>query len=233
MTKTLGTVGDNLELAEIQPFFAVELAFDTRTIDFDGESVEAGPLYFWTGLGDIEIEGNTYTGTDLISISEVKETADISAVGATLSLSGIPSTILALALQEPYQGRTATIKFGATAPPAISASDPSEEVAYEAAGQKPTLILDFCGGFYGTDTVADDEPTLVDLFVGDMDQMDIIEGPDTSTVSVKVESRLITLDKPNLRRYTSENQKALFSGDLAFDFVNDLQTKEILFGRAS
>ena len=91
---------------EVYPFFAIELMFDTRTIDFGGVTVEAGPLYLWTGLGNLTVGGITYIGTgNMLQISEVKETADIAVAGATLTLSGIPTEILALALQEPYQGR--------------------------------------------------------------------------------------------------------------------------------
>jgi len=64
-----------------------------------------------------------------------------------------------------------------------------------------------------------------------MDQMTIAEGPETSQIAMTVESRLIDLDRVRLRRYTSEDQKSRFPGDLAFDFVNDLQDKEIFWGR--
>lgn len=92
---------DNLDATEIRPFFAVELYFDTQT------------LYMWTGLGDLVSNGNTYTGTgQFLEISELKETAEISAKGATVSLSGIPSNLISLAINEPYQGRKCKILFG-------------------------------------------------------------------------------------------------------------------------
>jgi hypothetical protein len=87
-----------LSAAEIQPFFAVELFFDTTT------------LRMWTGLGDLVIEGTVYTGTgQLLQLSEISETAEIAATGANLTLSGIPSELLSLALSEPYQGRLCKI----------------------------------------------------------------------------------------------------------------------------
>jgi hypothetical protein len=59
---------------EVYPFFAVELMFDTRTVDFGGVVIESGPLYFWTGLGDLTIGDITYTGTgNMLQISEVKK----------------------------------------------------------------------------------------------------------------------------------------------------------------
>ena len=70
---------DNLDATEIRPFFAVELYFDTQT------------LYMWTGLGDFVFNEQTYIGTgQFLEISELQETAEISAKGATISLSGIP-----------------------------------------------------------------------------------------------------------------------------------------------
>jgi hypothetical protein len=184
-----------LSSAELYPFFAIELMFDTRTLDFGGGTVESGPLYLWTGLGDLTVGGITYIGTgNMLQISEVKETADIAAAGATLTLSGIPTEILALALQEPYQGRLCYIKFG---------------------------MLENLGN-----------PTsLTDLFVGYMDQMNISEQADTCTIALAVESKLIDLERPRIERYTSASQKARYAGDLAFDFIPDLQDKPLSWGR--
>jgi hypothetical protein len=204
---------------EVYPFFAVELMFDTRTIDFGGEAIEAGPLYFWTGLGDLTIGDITYTGTgSMLQISEVKETADIAAAGATLTLSGIPTEILALALQEPYQGRLCYIKFGMI-------------------GANKDFLLKQDGSFIlledssAIDISTGDPNVLTTLFTGYMDQMAIEEGPDTSIISLAVESKLIDLDRPRVQRYTSASQKARYANDLAFDFIPDLQDKPLSWGR--
>ena len=172
-----------LSSAELYPFFAIELMFTTS------------PLYLWTGLGDLTIGGITYVGTgNLLQISEVKETADIAAAGAMLTLSGVPSEILSLALEEPYQGRLCYIKFG---------------------------MLENLGN-----------PTsLTDLFVGYMDQMNISEQADTCTIALAIESKLIDLERPRIERYTSASQKARYAGDLAFDFIPDLQDKPLSWGR--
>lgn len=87
--------------SEIKPFYAVEMQFDS------------GTLRFWTGYGDITLESNTYTGTgDIMSVQLVEESADLSAKSATISMQGITSEIVALALAEPYQGRVCRILFG-------------------------------------------------------------------------------------------------------------------------
>ena len=68
------------------------------------------------------------------------------------------------------------------------------------------------------------------VFTGYMDTMLIDEGPETSTIVTSVESRLIDLERPRNRRYTTENQKQRHSGDLAFDFVESLQNQRLQWG---
>ena len=68
------------------------------------------------------------------------------------------------------------------------------------------------------------------IFSGYMDTMTIDEGPETSTITTTVESKLIDLERPRTRRYTSENQKQRFSGDKAFDFVESLQNLRLQWG---
>lgn len=86
---------------EIQPFYAVELLFDS------------GVVRLWTGYQDKTIGGETYVGAgNLLSIPSVEEVSDMSARSAEIVLSGISTQLVTLALQEPYQGRTARILFG-------------------------------------------------------------------------------------------------------------------------
>jgi len=102
----------------IQPYFAVELLFDTRTTtDVYGNTVDIGPLRMWTGLGDrtINVQGSNqvFTGTgNLLTIGDLEEVGDLSAKSVELTLSGIPSSIVSLALQEPYQRRTMRLYLG-------------------------------------------------------------------------------------------------------------------------
>lgn len=67
-------------------------------------------------------------------------------------------------------------------------------------------------------------------FSGRMDVMTIQEDGETCSISLTAESRLIDLERPRVRRWTSEDQKALYPGDLGFDFVNSLQEAEIQWG---
>jgi hypothetical protein len=90
-----------LQGASVEPFYAVEAQFT------------GGTVRLWTGYGDRQIEGNTYTGAgSLLSISGLDEVADLSAKSITVTLSGIDQTVLSLALAEPYQRRKLRVLFG-------------------------------------------------------------------------------------------------------------------------
>ncbi len=187
-----------------------------------GSSILSAPLYFWTGIGDTTIDSITYVGTgNLMQISNLKETAEIQAAGATLTFSGIPADMLSLALSVPYQGRIGKIKFGL-----IDADNNLLEL------ETAFNMLLESGVNIGLESV-DQSNVLVDMFVGYMDQMNIDESPETSTISLSLESKLLDLDRPVLRRYNNESQKALFPNDKAFEFLNDLQGKDLSWGRAS
>lgn len=196
-----------LEATEIQPFFGVQLYLD------------ATPLYFWTGLGDLTIGDITYIGTgQFLSISQMEETAEISAKGATISLSGIPSELISVAISEPYQGRLCKIMFGAI--------DANRDYLKDEAGN---FILREDSGRIDI-TVGDATPA-IELFTGYIDQMLINEEPTTSKITISVESRLIDLERPKIFRFSDQNQKARFPNDKGLEFVEDLQDKQFNWGR--
>ena len=98
----------------VEPYYAVELMFDTKSITgVDGNPVNVGPLRLWTGLGNRTIGGETYTGTgSLLNIAAAEEVGDLSAKGMVLTLTGLASSIISIALQEPYQRRIAKVYLG-------------------------------------------------------------------------------------------------------------------------
>ena len=73
---------------------------------------------------------------------------------------------------------------------------------------------------------------IVEVFAGTMDKMTVQDGGDTGTIDLTVESKWVRLDRPNVRRYTSESQKSRHSTDTFFDWVADLQDKEVVWGRS-
>ena len=208
------TVRDALDDEVIYPFFAIEMLFD-------GDQV----LRLWTGQGTLTYNGLDWYGTgNLLTFDTIEETSEIAAKGATVTLSGVPSEVISLALTEPYQGRKANIYFGM-----FTYVDQYSVDQYE-----PDLILDFSSDYYAVSQEGDAYvmQTLTQIFSGYMDQMNIEEGSDTSTVTLTIENKLIDLEKPRTARFTSTYQKTLFPNDKGLEFVEDLQTKEIVWGRS-
>lgn len=79
---------------------------------FEAEFV-TGWLRLWTGLGPIAWNGQTWTGAgNLVGVSAITETSDSRAVGITISLSGMPSSLIALALTEARQGKIGRVYLG-------------------------------------------------------------------------------------------------------------------------
>jgi len=88
--------------SSLRPFLAVDIDFET------------GVSRFWGGYGDITIDGNTYLGLGTFgSVSEIPESTENKATGITLSLSGIPSDLIAAALDSEYQGNACSVYLGA------------------------------------------------------------------------------------------------------------------------
>ena len=86
-----------------------------------------------------------------------------------------------------------------------------------------------CRVYFGDASVSD----VVEVFTGSLNKMTIEDSAETGTVTVLVDSKLVEADRSSARRYTSENQKARYSGDTFFDYVALIQDAEILWGRKS
>lgn len=200
-TATIDSLSDDV----VYPFFAVELQFDDNTVRM------------WTGQGTLVLPDTTqWVGLgQLLDISSIEETSEMAVKGATISLSGIPSNLLSLALSTAYQGRVAKIYFGTLSRGSVL----QESGSY-------ILLQD--GGRIDIQT---GERGFNELFSGYMDQMNIEEGGDTSTIEMAVENRLIDLERARVARYTSGYQKSVYPNDLGMDFIEDLQDKKIPWGR--
>lgn len=177
---------------QIEPYYALEMLFD----DLDGTSYDevgyAGnrAVRFWTGIGERTINSETYIGTgSLLQISGLESSADLSAKGASVTLSGINDQLVELALQEPYQSRMARV-------------------------------------YLGEKSVSD----VFEVFSGLMDVMTIRKGAESSTIALSIESRLVTLQRANVRRYTSANHKLRYPSDTFFDYVAGLADASIQWG---
>jgi hypothetical protein len=199
---------DNISQDVVYPFFATELRFD-------GDNT----LRLWTGQGTLVLEdGTNWIGTgNLLDISAIEETSELAVKGATLTLSGVPSEVLSLALSEPYQGRVCNIYFGTFSQGSIL----QESSSY-------ILLQD--GSRINLETT---DKGFNEIFSGYMDQMNIEESGETSTIQLLVENKLVDLERARVARFTSGYQKSIYAGDLGLDFVEDLQDKQISWGRKS
>jgi hypothetical protein len=84
----------------ICPILLVEALFDSGTVRM------------WSGFGDLSWGGTWIGAGNLLGIGDVTEASELRATGLDVSLSGIPSEMLALALSEPYQDREARVYLG-------------------------------------------------------------------------------------------------------------------------
>ena len=90
----------------VRPIFLVRMVFDS------GET--PNELNLWSGVGDLTYDSETYTGVgDLLNISPVTETADMQASGINVTLTGVKSSLVAVAKDHEYQGRPLTVMLGA------------------------------------------------------------------------------------------------------------------------
>ena len=96
----------------VRPIMLIDMAFSTT-------------LYLWNGIGDLSHGGNTYTGVgDLLGVSPMGESTDISAKGCTITLSGANASLVTKAKTESYQGNSVSIKLGAIDDNGDIVSDP-------------------------------------------------------------------------------------------------------------
>lgn len=206
MSRDLSTITiESIEQGVVYPFFATELRFDNNVVRM------------WTGQGTLILEdGTEWIGLgQLLNISSIEETSEMAVKGASISLSGIPSELLSLALSEPYQGRVAKVYFGTFQQGSVL----QESASYILLQNGSRINLESMSTGFN------------ELFSGYMDQMNIEEGGDTSTIEMAVENKLIDLERARVARYTSGYQKSIYPNDLGLDFIEDLQDKQIPWGR--
>jgi len=90
-----------IEATQVQPFLLFEGLFSS------------GYVRMWSGYGDIVWDARTWTGVgNLMGISAVQETSEIQANGITVTMNGIPSELISLALQESEQGKSGKVYLG-------------------------------------------------------------------------------------------------------------------------
>lgn len=160
-----------------------------------GSPTEDQHLRLWTGVGELPWNGYTWTGGGtLIGISPIEETTNVRAIGFTVTVSGMPSDMVALALAAMKQGRPGTLYLA---------------------------LFDEDGELI---------PDPYQLQRGRLDIGVIDDDGDKCTIAAQYESRLIDLERPRERRYTSQDQQIDHPTDTGFNQVPALQDAEIQWG---
>ena len=208
MSRDLSTaISNSLDDDVVYPFFAVELLFD-------GDDV----LRMWTGYGTLVYNSVEWYGTgNLLDISSIEETTEIAAKGANLVLSSVPSEVLSLALQVPYQERLCKIYFGMFGRGNLLLEDGAYILLED--GSKIEVELQETG--------------LTEIFTGYMDRMDIEEAAESSVIQLKAENKLIDLEAARIARFTNSYQQEVYPGDRGLEFVEDLQDKQVYWGKVA
>lgn len=103
MTRSLSNDMQDVTTATlVRPIILVEAEFDSSDV------------LIWSGIGDLTWDSKTWTGTgQLLRVDAMEESVEMRAVGTKVTLSGIPSELLSIALQEDYQGRELSVYLGA------------------------------------------------------------------------------------------------------------------------
>jgi hypothetical protein len=160
----------------------------------------AGTVRVWSGIGELVFNGETFLG-----------------VG---HLGGIGP------IQESGQEvRANAITLQLSGIPAALIST-ALETQYQGRQARIWLAFFTAGAFSAPALVED----AVLIFRGRADTMQILDGPETATITVTLESRLADLTRPRVRRYTHEDQVTRFPGDLGLEFVTEVQNREITWG---
>ena len=102
MSRTLTTgVISAIESSQVRPFYL-----------YQGEFI-SGTVRAWNGIGDLWWNSQTWGGLgSFLSFSQIEETSDVKAAGMTVTLNGMLSANISLALQDCRQGYDGKIYLG-------------------------------------------------------------------------------------------------------------------------
>ncbi|OSQ30829.1 hypothetical protein THS27_26450, partial [Thalassospira sp. MCCC 1A01428] len=69
------------------------------------------------------------------------------------------------------------------------------------------------------------------VFSGKTDVPVVTDDANSCVIGLTAENALVDLERARVRRYTDQDQRAEYSGDLGFEFVPRLQEMEISWGQ--
>jgi len=90
----------------------IQAAAKRPVLFFEGEFT-GGTLRLWSGVGTISWNGQSWTGAgSLLGFGQIQETTEIRASGTTISLNGISSSLISIALAQCRQGLSGRVWLG-------------------------------------------------------------------------------------------------------------------------
>lgn len=206
-------------MRNLSPDMAAEFSGESTDPVLMGElEFDSGTLRMWTGLGSLFWGDKEFLGGgNFIGISPIEETQDTIAKGLVVSLNGVASTNIALALAERPRGRPFRLYLGVVSTRRyISTEDGDGRVELED-GSGYVLL----------------ENNLVDspyrIFSGLMDVIESSDNGETATLRLSVENILIVGQRTKLYRYTDLDQKKIYPNDKGLELINQLQDKELVW----
>lgn len=116
-----------LDAAHVQSILFVQADFDSGTQRY----CTAGATVAWNGQNWLGTGG-------LISIDPIKESTSVESVGLRVTMSGVPSSMVSLALSETIQGRAITIWVDAMDASGVPIASPPQIYA----GRMDTMVID-------------------------------------------------------------------------------------------
>jgi len=187
-----------------------------------------GVARYWTGTGPITWGDKTFTGFgDLMAVSNTEETVDVKANGVTVTLAGVTDQSVALALNEGQRNKPGQLWLALMYPEDGSgASMVSDDEGESLLG----LGSDIIGEPYPDNHIIADPVT---IFRGRLDGLGLPDGADTAAISATYVHELQALERPKTVRYTDQEQKRLYPGDMGLEFVAGLQDTQFPWGARS
>lgn len=199
---------------------------NTPVLLFEGEFA-SGTVRLWTGIGDLDWNGDIWTGLgSILTVQTVPETQQIVSQAVVLTLSGVPPENVSLVLSEVNHGQFGRLWLGFLAPVQTEGPGALGDGALGDAGLGAGAISAGDAPGVAPALVADPTP----VFGGEIDAPAIVETAAGPTIQVSYQDRMVDLDRPRLHYYTSSDQQAFYQTDQGFSFVPNIQEWDGVWG---